>query len=342
MIAGFLGGEIVGDKECKVTTVSKIEEGADGTLSFLSNLKYEKHIYTTKSTIVIVNKSFKPSADIPATMIKVDDAYSAFAKLLELYAAQKSGSREGVNSLSFVDEGTVLPDDIYVGAFVSIGKNVKIGSGVKIYANVSIDDNVTIGDDVIIYSGVNIYDESVIGSRVIIHSGAVIGSDGFGFAPVGDSYSKIPQIGKVILEDDVEIGANTTIDRSTMGATVVAKGVKLDNLVQIAHNVTIGENTVIAAQSGIAGSSRVGANCVFAGQTGVVGHVNITNRVTVASKSGVTKDVKKEGTVMLGMPANEAGHERRVMVARRRLPDMANRLNTLEKQLDELKSLISK
>lgn len=341
IVASFLEGEVVGDKSCIVSTVSKIEEGADGSLSFLSNPKYEKYIYDTKATIVIVNRDFKATAPISATLIRVDDAYAAFAQLLELYAVSKS-DRVGVNKQSFVDDNTVLPDDIYIGAFTSIGKNVKLGKNIKIYANVSIDNNVTIGDNTIIYSGVNIYDETVIGSGVIIHSGAVIGSDGFGFAPDGDIYNKIPQIGNVIIEDNVEIGANTTIDRATMGSTIIRKGVKLDNLIQVAHNVEIGENTVTAAQTGFSGSIKIGKNCMIGGQVGFSGHFTVADRVIVTSQSGVSNNIKQEGAVVMGTPAYNASDCRRSIIIQKSLPQLSLQVRKLEKELAELKALIQK
>ncbi len=341
IIATFLDGEIVGDKSCVVSNVAKIEEGAPGSISFLSNPKYEKYIYSTKSTIVIVSSDFVAAEPISATLIKVADPYGAFAQLLELYVAAKA-DRKGVSSQSFVDEGTQLPDDIYVGAFVSIGKNVKIGKEVKIYANVSIDNNVTIGDNTTIYAGVSIYDETVIGNNVIIHSGTVLGADGFGFAPEGLTFKKIPQIGNVVIEDDVELGANCTIDRATMGSTVIRKGVKLDNLVQVAHNVEIGANTVSAAQTGVSGSTKIGENCIIGGQVGISGHITIADRVKISSQSGISNNIKEEDAVLMGTPAYNASACRRSIIIQKSLPQLSTQVSKLEKELAALKALIQK
>ncbi len=341
IIASFLEGEIVGDKNSTVTTVAKIEEGKKGSLSFLANSKYEKYIYTTEASIVIVNRDFTATSEVSATLVKVDDAYKAFAQLLELYAANKS-DRTGVNSQSFIDTDTQLPDDIYIGAFVSIGKNVKLGKNVKIYASVSIDNNVTIGDNATIYPSVTIYDDTVIGNDVTIHSGSVIGSDGFGFAPEGDIFKKVPQIGNVIIEDNVDIGSNSVIDRATMGSTIIKNGVKLDNLIQIAHNVEIGKNTVIAAQVGVAGSTKIGENCVFGGQVGVSGHITVANKVMVSSQSGISNTIKQEGAILMGSPAYDASTCRRSIVVQKSLPKLSMQVSKLEKELAELKSLIQK
>ncbi len=261
-IANFLNGEVVGDENVKISNVSKIEEGKPGTLAFLSNLKYEHYIYTSEASVILVNKTFVPKDKIKATLIKVDDAYQAFASLLEFYTKAQAAVKTGIEQPSFIDETSTMGDEVYFGAFSYIGKNSKIGNNTKIYPQVYIGDNVSLGDDCIIYAGAKIYSDSQIGNRCIIHSGAVIGSDGFGFAPQNDgSYKKIPQIGNTVLEDDVEIGANATIDCGTMESTIIRKGCKIDNLVQVAHNCEVGENTVIAALSGMAGTSKVGRNC---------------------------------------------------------------------------------
>ncbi|HSM47655.1 MAG TPA: UDP-3-O-(3-hydroxymyristoyl)glucosamine N-acyltransferase, partial [Draconibacterium sp.] len=269
-IAKFLNGEIIGDEDIKVSNVSKIEEGKPGTLAFLANLKYENFLYTTNASVVLINKSFVPKEKVNTTLIKVDDAYQAFASLLDLYMHAKSSLKNGIEQPSFIDQTASVGNDIYFGAFAYAGKNSKIGNNSKIYPQVFIGDNVTIGTDCIIYAGAKIYDDSVIGNRCIIHSGAVIGSDGFGFAPLENgTYKKIPQIGNTVLEDDVEIGANTTVDCGTMGSTIIRKGAKIDNLVQVAHNCEIGENTVIAGQAGMAGTTKIGKNCKLAGQVGL-------------------------------------------------------------------------
>lgn len=302
-IAAFLNGEIVGNGDVRVCNVSKIEEGKPGTLAFLANQKYEHYIYKTKASVVLVNKNFTPKEEINATLIKVDDAYDAFASLLDLYVQSKADEKQGIEQPSFIAETATIGEDIYVGAFAYIGKNAKVGNNVKLYPQTHVGHNVKIGNDCIIYAGAKIYDGCVIGNRCIIHAGAVIGSDGFGFAPEKDgSYKKIHQIGNAVLEDDVEVGANTTIDCGTMGSTIIRKGVKIDNLVQVAHNVEIGEHSVFAAHTGIAGSVKIGSNCMFGGQVGVAGHITVGNNVLVGAQSGITRNVK-DGEKLLGSPA---------------------------------------
>ena len=336
MIASFFAGEIVGDKEVKVSTIAKIEEGTPGSLSFLSNEKYEKYIYNTEASIVIVNNSFNPSEPIKATLIKVEDAYSCFAKLLELYSANKV-QKTGISDKAAISDSATLGEGCYVGQFAVIGDNVKIGKNCKIYPQVFIDDNSVIGDDAIIYAGVKIYHDIVIGNRAIIHAGAVIGSDGFGFAPnEKGEFSKIPQIGNVVIEDDVEIGANTCIDRSTMGSTLIKKGVKLDNAVHLAHNVVIGENTVIAAQVGIAGSCKVGANCMMGGQVGIAGHLTVGNNVKLGSKAGVSNNIA-DGLVHMGFPSLPTGKFSRSNAVYRNLPKLSDDVHTLKKEMAKLK-----
>ncbi len=335
-IAKFLNGEVVGDEELKINSVSKIEEGKPGTLAFLSNLKYENYIYNTNASVVLVNKSFVPKAQIRATLIKVDDAYQAFASLLELYIQAKSAIKKGIEQPSFIDETATVGKDIYLGAFAYIGKNSVVGKNVKIYPQVFIGDNVTVGDDCIFYAGAKIYEDSVIGSRCIIHSGAVIGSDGFGFAPQKDgTYKKIPQIGNVILEDDVEIGANTTIDCGTMESTRIRKGVKIDNLVQIAHNCDVGDHTVMAAQTGIAGSSKIGKNCQFAGQAGMAGHLKVGDNIVIGAQAGVLKDIEKPGAYW-GTPAINVKDQIRAVSVFKNLPKIQNELFQLQKVISKL------
>lgn len=341
LIASFLEGEIVGDKNISVSKLAKIEEGEVGALSFLSNLKYEPYIYTTKSSIVIVGKEFVPHSEISATLVKVADPYGAFAQLLDLYVANKP-VKSGVSSLAFIDKKSELPSDIYVGEFAVIGGNVKIGSNVKINPHVCIGDNVQIGDNVVINASVVIYEDCIVGNNVIIHSGTIIGADGFGFAPANEEYKKIPQIGNVIIEDDVEIGANTCIDRATMGSTIIKRGAKLDNLIQIGHNVVFGENSVAAAQVGVAGSSKVGKNCMFGGQVGISGHLEIADKTIVSSQSGVPSSLKKEGAIWMGTPVMEVGECRRMYAVRKNLPSMSNKIHELEKELNRLKSIIEK
>lgn len=330
MIAAFLEGEIIGDKEIKVTTVAKIEEAKAGNLAFLSNPKYEHYIYSTEASIVLVNRDFTPSAEVKSTLIKVDDAYKAFASLLDLYIANKP-QKSGVSARAVVSESAKIGNNCYIGACAVIDENVTIGDNVKIYPNTYIGDNVKIGDNVIIYSGVNIYEECVIGNNVILHSGVVVGADGFGFAPVDGVYQKIPQIGNVILEDNVELGANTCVDRATMGSTIIKKGVKLDNLVQVAHNVVIGENTVAASQVGVAGSTKIGSGCMFGGQVGIAGHISVANNTTVTSQSGIAGEVKQEGQILMGSPAFDASLARRCIVGFKNLPKIMGDIKKLSK-----------
>jgi len=302
MIASFLKGEIEGNADVEVDNISKIEEGKPGTLSFLANPKYEKFIYETKASIVLVNKDFKLEKPVSATLIRVENAYEAFASLLELYQQAKP-QKTGIHSLASVREDAIIGENVYIGDFTVVESKSRIGNNAKIYPQVYVGEGVEIGEGTLIYPGVKIYEGCKIGKNCIIHSGAVIGADGFGFAPQADkSFKKIPQIGIVIIGDNVEIGANTCIDRATMGATLIQKGVKLDNLIQIAHNVEIGENTAIAAQTGIAGSVKIGKNNVFAGQVAIVGHLAIGNDVKIGGQAGVMREVK-DGELLQGSPA---------------------------------------
>lgn len=306
-IAEFLNGEVDGDGSVKVNDVSRIEEGKPGTLSFLANPKYEHHLYTTQSTIVLVNKNFKAEKEVETTLIRVDDAYQALAQLLEMYEQSKP-QRIGIEEPSYISKTAKLGEKIYVGAFAYIGTNVKIGNNVKIFPHTYIGDNVIVGDNTVFNSGVKVYDNCKIGADCIFHSGVVIGGDGFGFAPSSaNDYKKVPQVGNVVIEDHVEIGANTCVDRATMGSTIIRKGVKLDNLIQVAHNVEIGENTVIASQSGIAGSAKIGQNCMIGGQVGIVGHLSIADEVKIAAQSGVGRTIKEKGVVLQGSPAFDFG-----------------------------------
>lgn len=337
-IASFLNGELVGDGDVRVSDVSKIEEGREGTLAFLANPKYENYIYETKASIVLVNKSFEPRKEILATLIKVDDAYQAFASLLDLYMQARQQLKTGIEQPSFMDKTATVGEDLYLGAFAYIGQNAKIGNNVKIYPQVHIGDNVTIGDDCILFAGAKIYSDTVIGNRCIIHSGAVIGSDGFGFAPTeGGAYKKIPQIGNAILEDDVEIGANAAVDCGTMGSTIIRKGTKIDNLVQIAHNCDIGENNVFAGQVGISGSTKVGNNCMFAGQVGLGGHITVGDNVTLGAQSGVAQNIKSN-QVLMGSPAIDIKVALKAYVMLRRLPEIRNEVLQLKKDMEALKN----
>ena len=336
-IAEFLKGEVDGNPDVLVTTVSKIEEGRPGTLSFLANPKYEHYIYQTKSSIVLVNRDFTPEHEVAATLIRVEDAYQAMASLLEMYEQSKP-QRVGIEDPSFISKSASVGENVYVGAFAYIGSNAKIGNNVKIYPHVYIGDNVVVEDNTVLNSGVKVYESCRIGANCILHSGVVIGSDGFGFAPQSDNnYKKVPQVGNVVLEDNVEIGANTCIDRATMGSTIIRHGVKLDNLIQVAHNVEIGANTVIAAQTGVAGSAKIGENCMFGGQVGIVGHLSIANGVRIAAQSGINSTVKKEGTVLQGSPAFDYTPYQKSYVLFKNLPKMRTQLMELERTVKELK-----
>lgn len=335
-VAAYLKGEVVGNGDAKISDVSKIEEGKPGTLSFLSNPKYENYIYNTRATAVIVNKKFQPRKDISASLIKVDDAYQAFASLLDMYMQAKANLKKGVEQPSFIDDSANVDSDIYIGAFAYVGKNVKIGKNVKLFPHTYIGDNVTIGDDSVFYAGSKVYDDTVIGNRCIVHAGAVLGSDGFGFAPQEDNtYKKIPQIGNVIIEDDVEIGANSTIDCGTMGSTIIRKGAKIDNLVQIAHNCEIGENTVIAAQTGLAGTTKVGKNCRFGGQVGLAGHLTIGDNVNIGAQSGVSKSVKDNETILLS-PAFNIKDAIKSSIVFKNLPTLQKEVAQLQKDIKSL------
>ena len=332
-IAGILDGEVVGNPNAEVYKLAKIEEGSLGSLTFLSNPKYQNYIYSTHATITIVNKSFEPEQPISTTLIKVEDAYQSFSKLLEYYNQVKL-MKSGIEQPSVLSENVTYGKDLYLGSFCYVGKNVKIGNNVKIYPNTFIGDNVIIGDNCLFFAGVRIYSETEIGNNCVIHSGVIVGSDGFGFAPLEDgTYSKIPQIGNVILEDDVEIGSCTTIDRATMGSTIIRKGVKLDNQIQIAHNVEIGENTVIAAQTGIAGSTKIGKNCMIGGQVGVAGHITIGDNVRIQAQSGIGKSLK-DGEIVQGSPAFNYGDFSKSFVHFRNLPKIVNDLDALKKKLE--------
>lgn len=336
IIADFLNGTVEGNPEASVNDVTKIEEGRSGTLSFLANPKYENFIYDTQSTIVIVNKDFKPKKSVEATLIRVENAYESFAALLRLYEQGKP-KKSGISKLSSISESATLGKDLYVGDFTVISDNVTLGNGVLLYPQVYIGENVKIGDRTILHPGVKVYEGCEIGADCVIHGGVIVGGDGFGFAPNRENnYEKIPQVGKVIIEDHVEVGANTTIDRATMGATILRKGVKLDNLIQIAHNVEVGENTVMAAQAGISGSTKMGKNCMIGGQSATVGHLIIADGVKIAGKAGVTKSIKKEGTMVNGTPAFDAGSYNRCSVFFKRLPELNGQIDALEKKLAEL------
>ena len=328
-IAGILEGEVVGNPDAEVFKLSKIEEGTEGSLTFLANPKYINYIYSTQASVTIVNNTFEPEQEITTTLIKVEDAYQSFSKLLEYYNQVKL-MKSGIEQPSVISDGVTYGSDLYLGSFCYVGKNVTIGNNVKIYPNSFIGDNVTIGDDCVFFAGVRIYSETVIGNRCNIHSGTIIGSDGFGFAPQEDgTYVKVPQIGNVIIEDDVEIGACTTVDRATLGSTIIRKGVKLDNHIQVAHNVEIGENTVIAAQTGIAGTTKIGKNCLIGGQVGFAGHLTIGDGVKIQAQSGIGKNLEA-GEVVQGSPAFNYGDFAKAFVHFRNLPKIVSDLEELK------------
>ncbi|HUX94661.1 MAG TPA: UDP-3-O-(3-hydroxymyristoyl)glucosamine N-acyltransferase [Bacteroidales bacterium] len=337
VIAGFLKGEIEGNPEVKVNTIAKIEEGHEGALSFLANPKYEHYIYTTNSSIVLVNKSFVPSGKINATLIRVENAYESFAALLRM-VDQARPRKKGIHPTAVIEPTAKVGNDVYIGPYVYIGDNCHVGDSCSLYANVYIGDNTKVGSGSVLYMGVKVYHECLLGEGCIIHAGSVIGSDGFGFAPQSENeYMKIPQLGNVILEDNVEIGANVTIDRATMGSTIIRRGVKLDNLIQIGHNVEVGANSVMAAQTGIAGSTKIGKNCMFGGQVGIAGHLKIAAGSKIGAQAGILGDVKDEDTVIIGSPAFEIKQFMKSSVLFRRLPDMKVKIDNLEKEIETLK-----
>ena len=331
-IAVILEGEVEGNSEIEVSKLSKIEEGGPGSLSFLANPKYTQFIYTTKASIVIVNKIFKAEKEIHSTLIRVEDAYKSFSKLLEYYNQVKM-NKTGIESPVFISKSATYGENIYIGAFAYLGENIKIGNNTKIYPNVYIGDNVNIGDNVILFSGAKIYSDTIIGDNCVIHSSAILGADGFGFAPnEKGEFIKVPQTGNVIIEDNVDVGAATSIDRATLGSTIIRKGVKLDNHIQIAHNVEIGKNTVIAAQTGIAGSTKIGENCMIGGQVGIVGHITIGNNVKIQAQSGIGRNVK-DNEILQGSPALPYSDYNKSYVHFKNLPKTMNRINILEKTI---------
>ena len=334
-IAQFVQGVIEGDENATVNTFAKIEDGKPGAISFLSNPKYTHYIYDTESSIVLVDKSVELEKPTKATLIKVDNAYECVAKLLQLYESMKP-KKTGIDSLAFISPSAKIGENVYIGAFAYIGDNVVIGDGCQIYPNVVICENAKVGNDCLFYPNVTIYHDCHVGNRVTLHAGSVVGSDGFGFAPSENGYDKIPQIGIVTIENDVEIGANTCIDRSTMGSTYVRKGVKLDNLVQIAHNTDIGANTVMSAQVGIAGSTKVGQWCMFGGQVGIAGHITIGNKVFLGAQSGVPSSLKDDQT-LIGTPPMEKLPYFKSQAIFQKLPDLYKQIQKLQKEVDELK-----
>ena len=338
-IAAYIGGEVVGDENTAVHTFAKIEEGMPGALSFLSNPKYTPYIYETKSSIVLVNSDFVPERPINATIIKTANAYESLAKLMTLYENMKP-KKKGISPMASVAESATIGENVYIGPFVYIGEKASIGDNTIIEAGVSVNEGASVGSNCILYNNVTIYHGCKVGNRCILHAGCVIGADGFGFAPGANGYDKIPQIGIVILEDDVELGANTCVDRSTMGATIIKRGVKLDNLVQIGHNVVIDEHTVMSAQCGVAGSTKIGKWCMVGGQTGINGHIQIGDGVKVGGHSGVSNNVK-DGQVLFGFPAFEHTKFVRSSVVFKRLPEMDREVSALKKEIEVLKQQLA-
>lgn len=338
-IAAYVGGEIIGDENATVCTFAKIEGGVKGALSFLANPKYASYIYDTQSSIVLVNNDFVPERSIQATLIKTANAYESLAKLMALYESVKP-KKTGISPMASVATSATIGENVYIGPFVSIGEKTVIGDNTIIEANTSVGDSVTIGSDCILYSNVTIYHDCKVGNRCILHAGSVVGADGFGFAPGTNGYEKIPQIGIAILEDDVEIGANTCIDRATMGATIIKRGVKLDNMVQIAHNVIVDEHTVMAAQCGVAGSTKIGSWCMVGGQAGISGHIKLGNQVKVGGHSGVTNSVQ-DGKAVMGYPAFEHTQFARATVIFKKLPEMYREMDALKKEIESLKQQLA-
>jgi len=332
----MLNGTVEGDPSVPVNQLAKIEEARAGSLSFLANPKYEQYLYTTEASVVIINNEQVLAEPVKATLIRVTNAYSAITVLLEKYNTLKL-HKTGIEQPSFIHPSATIGQDAYIGAFAYIGPNVKIGNNCKIYPGCYVADDVLLGDNVTLFPGVKIYFDCILGSNVIIHSGTIIGADGFGFAPAADgTYNKISQIGNVVIEDDVEIGSNTTVDRATMGSTIIRKGVKLDNLIQIAHNVEIGSNTVVAAQTGISGSTKIAENCIIGGQVGVVGHITLAKGTQVQAQSGVSRTIKEEGKKWMGSPAFNYGDHMRSQIVFSRLPALEKRIDELEKIIKEL------
>lgn len=336
-IADLIGGTVEGNPSVEIFKLSKIEQGEPGSITFLGNPRYTHYIYHTQASAVIVSQDFVPEQKLECTLIRVENAYNAFARMLEAYN-QLASKKAGISKFAAIAETATIGENCYIGDFVSIGENVRIGRDTKIFPNTSIGDNTVIGDGCTLYAGVKVYNDCIIGNACNLHAGVVIGADGFGFAPQSDNqYAKVAQIGNVVIEDNVEIGANTTIDRATLGSTVIKKGAKIDNLIQIAHNVEIGENTVIAAQSGIAGSTRIGANCMIGGQVGITGHLQIGNNVKIAAQSGISTNVADDSIIM-GSPAFDISLYKKSYVYFRNLPKLADRVSELEKRAKKQES----
>ena len=339
-IAEFIQGTIVGDENATVHTFAKIEEGMPGAISFLSNPKYTHYIYDTQSSIVLVNKDFEPEKEIKATLIKVDNAYESLAKLLNLYEMSKP-KKTGIDPLAYIAPTAKIGENVYIAPFACVGDNAEIGDNTSLHPHATVGSGAKIGNNCILYPHATVYHDCRVGNNCTLHAGSVIGADGFGFAPSPEGYEKIPQIGITILEDNVEIGANTCIDRATMGATIIRKGVKLDNLIQIAHNVEVGSHTVMASQVGVAGSTKIGEWCMFGGQVGVAGHITVGNRVNMGAQSGVNGSVK-DGKQLIGTPPIEFKNYFKSSAVFKKLPDMYLELASLKKELEELKKQLNK
>ena len=332
-IAETLDGTVEGNPEISVSSLAKIEEGVPGTMTFLANPLYTQYIYTTKASIVVVNNDFVPVQPVDMTLVRVENAYAAFARLQEIFNNMVS-KKTGISPLAFVSKGAQIGNTVFIGEFVFIGENAVIGDNASIHPQTYIGDNVRIGEGTTLYPGVKVYHDCIVGKDCKIHGGVVIGADGFGFVPQGDQgYRKVIQSGNVVIEDNVEVGSNTTIDRATLGSTIIRKGVKLDNLIQVAHNVEVGENTVIAAQVGISGSSKIGKNCMIAGQVGIVGHLTIADNVRIGGQSGIEHSIQEEGVTYLGSPAVDASKARRNIIHLRNLDEIVRKINFLEKFL---------
>ena len=336
-IAGLIGGTIEGNADATVQTFAKIEEGMEGAISFLANPKYEPYLYSTASSVVLVNNDFSPSQPVKATLVRVPNAYEAIARLLSFYESQMA-KRKGIHPTAVIEESASVGEDCYIGPYVYIGEGVTVGRGTQIYAHSVVEKGASVGDDCLIYPNVSIYHECVIGSRVILHSGCVIGADGFGFAPGAEGYEKIPQIGRVEIEDDVEIGANTCVDRSTMGATRIHRGVKLDNLVQVAHNCEVGSHTVMSAQVGVAGSTKIGEWCMFGGQVGIAGHALIGDRTLSGAQAGIAGSIRKGHVTVQGSPAIDAKVFARASAVFKNLPEMYREFYRMKEELEALKA----
>lgn len=339
MIAGLIGGTVVGDPKTAVNNFARIEEGKPGCISFLANPKYEHYVYTTESSIILVNDTFTPTQEIKATLIKVPNAREAVAKLITIYDSMKP-KKTGIDSTAYIDPTAKVGENVYLGPFVAIGPHAEVGDGCVLHPHATVGERAKIGANTVMYSNSVVYHDCIVGNNCILHAGCVIGADGFGFEPTENGYEKIPQIGNAILEDNVEVGANSCVDRAVMGSTIIRKGVKLDNLVQIGHNCEVGSHTVMSAQVGVAGSTKIGEWCMFGGQVGISGHATIANRTMAGAQSGIPNTIKKEGTVIQGSPAIEARNFWKSSAIFKNLPDMWSDMNQMKKEIKALKEAL--